>query len=603
MVALLLAFFITGIYFVFIYQMLPFIYDINDDVAMRNVAAGVITGSPDAHLLHIKYVLGLVIAGLYRLMPGLDWYGLVLIGMILFSLAMVLYRGIAAERGVFWKLNYTLLTLLLFTCTCLRHVTAFQWTVTAAITGASGIYLFYTADRKNDFWTWMEEGISVFLLLLSLAVRDDVFLIVLPIAALCFWWKYGSVGKNSTVSQGENQVFSKKSFWQSWQIKLGGWSAALSHVSVLLGLLAGVLLLLGVEAFAYRTSQWREFRIYNVNREAIMDYYGLKNYEEDPEFFDSLGMTPEEVENVQRYSLYLVNDLYSEKMAALSQHSREVYIREHPFGRRISTAVQKIDAHLGNENYHPVNLLCLGLIAAVMGLCFGKNRRQLGLVLSVTGVWAAYWFYLGYRNRIVERVGFALYLLMLLTMLAIWYRTVFLEKAEEGTEVKRKKLLGRLLTTGVFLFLALLTGPVWKSIEENNIARRDYNLEFLDVNRYMAEHMENVYFMTTFSIETYTDNFTISRDFAFSNLLSVGGWHTFSPLENVKNEKLGIVDPKRDLAEKEQVYLISLEQVNLRYMDRYYKSVYKDRYQGMELIDKLDYGERIFEVYQLLVKP
>ena len=41
--ALLLAFFITGIYFVFIYQMLPFIYDINDDVAMRNVAAGVIT--------------------------------------------------------------------------------------------------------------------------------------------------------------------------------------------------------------------------------------------------------------------------------------------------------------------------------------------------------------------------------------------------------------------------------------------------------------------------------------------------------------------------------------------------------------------------------
>ena len=83
----------------------------------------------------------------------------------------------------------------------------------------------------------------------------------------------------------------------------------------------------------------------------------------------------------------------------------------------------------------------------------------------------------------------------------------------------------------------------------------------------------------------------------------MGGWHTFSPLENVKNEKLGITDPKKDLAEKEQVYLISLEQVNLRYMNRYYESVYGDGYQGMELVDKLDYGERIFEVYRLCVKP
>ena len=71
--ALLLSFLITGLYFVLIYQKIPFIYDINDDVAMRNVAAGVITGSPDAHLLHIKYLLGLLISGLYTVVPGWDW--------------------------------------------------------------------------------------------------------------------------------------------------------------------------------------------------------------------------------------------------------------------------------------------------------------------------------------------------------------------------------------------------------------------------------------------------------------------------------------------------------------------------------------------------
>ena len=91
-VALLLSFFLTGLWFALVYQRLPFIYDINDDVAMRNVAAGVITGTPDAHLLHIKYLLGLVISGFYRLLPGLDWYGLVMIGMVLFAFMMILYR-------------------------------------------------------------------------------------------------------------------------------------------------------------------------------------------------------------------------------------------------------------------------------------------------------------------------------------------------------------------------------------------------------------------------------------------------------------------------------------------------------------------------------
>ena len=82
-------------------------------------------------------------------------------------------------------------------------------------------------------------------------------------------------------------------------------------------------------------------------------------------------------------------------------------------------------------------------------------------------------------------------------------------------------------------------------------------------------YMENVYFMTTFSIETYTDNFTLRRDFDFTNLLSVGGWHTFSPLENEKCGKLGISDPKTDIVEKDHVYVISLENVKSNIISAY----------------------------------
>lgn len=573
---------ITGLYFLFVYQKLPFIYDINDDVAMRNVASGVITGVPDAHLLHIKYILGLVISGLYRLFPGLDWYGLVLIGGILFSCSMILYRGLVSERGLIFKLVYTIAYLLLLTCMGLQHITAFQWTTTAAIAGTAGIYLFYTSETNNRFQRIFEEVLSVFLLLFSLTVRDDVFLMMVPVSIFVFWWKYGSLEKN------------------------GRWPVTIRHIEIPAILLGAVLVVLFVEAFAYHSSEWKEFRTYNINREAIMDYYGLQKYEEEPEFFDSLGITPEEAENLQRYSLYLVDNLYSEKVASLAHHSREVYLRQHPMGERISTGIEKIYEHMGKNSYHLSNLLCLCMITLTLGFCAGKNRKQLGLALLLLCVWAAYWLYLGYRNRIIERVGFALYLLAFLTMLAIWYRTAFLEGVSEKVAFSKNGCKGHLteigLTAGACMILFITAGIIWREVKANNTWRRDYNLQFLDVNRYMAEHMENVYFMTTFSIETYTDNFTIRRNFAFSNLLSVGGWHTFSPLENVKAEKLGITDPKKDIVAKENVYVISLENVNLRYMERYFRSLYGEAYQGSELVDTLNYGERIFEVYDFTIE-
>src|SRR5699024_11763697 len=65
---------------------------------------------------------------------------------------------------------------------------------------------------------------------------------------------------------------------------------------------------LGVEKYAYRSQEWQEFLSYNTDRSTIMDYYGLKNYEDNQEFYESLDLSPEEVENLQRYSLYLCED-------------------------------------------------------------------------------------------------------------------------------------------------------------------------------------------------------------------------------------------------------------------------------------------------------
>ena len=63
-----------------------------------------------------------------------------------------------------------------------------------------------------------------------------------------------------------------------------------------------------------------------------------------------------------------------------------------------------------------------------------------------------------------------------------------------------------------------------------------------------------------------------------------------------------ITDPKSDIVEKDNVYVISLENVNLRYMDRYFESRYGERYLGRTLVDTLSYGNMNFEVYDFSVE-
>ena len=593
--ALLLALLITAVYFVFVYGRLPFLYDINDDVAMRNVAAGAITGSPDAHLIFVKYVMGLLISGLYWALPGWDWYGIIMVGIVLFCLTVILYRGLVEKRAPLWKVFYIVAALLLFTCIGLRHMVIFQWTVTAAFAGVSGIFLFYTSKTEDRFQNLCEEGVSVFLLLLCLSIRDSVFLMVLPVAALCFWWKYGS--------------------FQWKKLRGGKWPFGLRHWGILLALVLGTIAILGTEKLAYSSPEWKEFLSYNSDRSTIMDYYGLKNYEDNQDFYESLGLSPEEVENLQRYSLYLCDDLYSEKMHELAENAQEEYNRQYTGKDRLVMGVKKVREHLLNPFYAPLSWLsCLSVIL-VLALSLWKDRRQFWLILFINGALTLFWLYLGYRGRIVERVCYGMFLLQLMSMLSVGWSMLRDERAEEVHHADESEPAGNNYAAGQkgkrwltgsaafvsCLLLAFGAWREWNTVEETTGWRSPYNQQFLDINAYMAEHMENVYFMTTFSIETYTDNFTLRRDFAFTNLLSVGGWHTFSPLENEKCRKLGIADPKRDIVEKENVYVISLENVNLRYLDRYYTSLYGEDYLGRELVDSPNYGGSVFEVYDFSV--
>ena len=53
-----------------------FYYDLNDDVLMKDIMAGVYSGTPEGHNMQTLYILGAFIALCYRLCRSIPWYGL-----------------------------------------------------------------------------------------------------------------------------------------------------------------------------------------------------------------------------------------------------------------------------------------------------------------------------------------------------------------------------------------------------------------------------------------------------------------------------------------------------------------------------------------------
>lgn len=181
------------LYLLIIMQVIPITYAINDDVAMRDIASGSLTGTPDYHLIFIKAAFGWVLTGLYRCFGGIDWYGCVFLGM------MVLCCGILLERWNSWCIQkgkkpwYIIGWYVIgITGILLEHMLNFQFTVTAAILAGTAIFLYGTTGREdNNFYG--RTGSVLILLWLSFCVRSDVLFMAVPFGGLIFLAKADSI--------------------------------------------------------------------------------------------------------------------------------------------------------------------------------------------------------------------------------------------------------------------------------------------------------------------------------------------------------------------------------------------------------------------------
>jgi hypothetical protein len=134
---------------------------------MLLLASGKITGHPEAHLVYINYLFGLVLRCLYNTSSKLEWYTLNLIAIHIGSLTIISTTILKNNSSKLLKIIF----LLLFYSIEIRLILCLQFTTTAALCALAGLILLTKSNSRYRYW-----GIALFVIA-SLLRFDAAFLV------------------------------------------------------------------------------------------------------------------------------------------------------------------------------------------------------------------------------------------------------------------------------------------------------------------------------------------------------------------------------------------------------------------------------------------
>ncbi len=513
------AFALFFLFLIIIFSVLPVTYAINDDVAMRDIASGAMSGQPDYHLVFVKAVLGLILQAIYLRFPGMDWYGLLWMSFIVLSAALVLWNILAiCERKKKNLFIAAVLFLMIFTLTALGHLVSFQFTVVAGILAGTAIFL-YGVDESKGKKEYLTAALIIFLIWASFCVRENVLMMAVPFGGLMILYKTGSV---------------KKKVLMAFIVVIG---------------LAGIMLF---EHIAYSGEEWETYRYYNSARSVVYDYYGVPPYEENKEFYNSIGFEEYDVANLERYQLVFVDELENGKMQQVAEYAKQQYNKQNTLITRIKSGIKT--AILGECEKENIILNLLAKLLILFNMIWGirHNKKNFFIInagfLVCEGILV---LYLGYEGRLPARVMAALLLIEFLSALSVWF-----SNQSERVKTAEDRKGYRWKTAFLFIALLILSGCKISEIYDSQTQRYRSNQEYELLQSFYVSNPENVYYIPVNWTAAYSSNFYIRKDAQVINGFNLGGWTKHLPVYEKGLERFGIENEDTAIVENENVYLI-----------------------------------------------
>lgn len=278
-----------------------YVFSSNDDVLLKAIVSGSYTGTPDAHMIYVMFPLGLIFKGLYSITAAVCWYDFFMVGLHFLCLLLIMWRLSALFEMLPNRIAASVVAAGVFLLLDFQYMMLSQYTALAGVVGATAVFWIatYRPDKKARP---IDAIVILFLLIMCLWLRKQVFLMICPIALFALFSRY--YRSDETVDE---RFEKSRNLW----IPL-----------IVLAALVGASFL--VEAIGYHSPEWKEFLQYNKARTEVVDYNHLPEYADNVDFYESLNITESEYNALCAYDYLLVDDLDAKTLQTIADRQSKI---------------------------------------------------------------------------------------------------------------------------------------------------------------------------------------------------------------------------------------------------------------------------------------
>ena len=517
---------ITGLFF-------DYYFALNDDMLMKDIVAGIYTGTPSGYNIQMLYPLSWTLSLLYRLVRTVPWYSLFFLFCQFGCIYLITERILTFFQKKWTKGIALLAEAALLVTLLLSELVFVQYTVTVALLAGTAAFLFYTAPAAESVKDFLKKNtVSIVLAVLAYQMRTEMLLLMLPficVTGVCRWAK-------------ECPVFTKCNFQK--------------YLSMIGLIFAGMALSQGVHMIAYGQGAWPEFNRFFDNRTELYDFQTIPPYVENTAFYERIGLTESEYTLLVNYDFGMDEKIDADILGKIAEHAASLKKETEPsFSAQLKKTAWELKYRLLYETDRPYNQVVMVLYIFVLAAALYNRYFHILWELPFLGfVRSCLWLFILYRGRSPERITHSLYLMEIIVLTAL----LFKEAAALKTQ-KIRQLSTALILLAVCACCISYTGKSVRAVQEEYSRREEVNTAYESLLSYTKEHPERFYFWDVYSSVAYSEKFFSGQKNTLSNLDIMGGWANKSPLTEKKYGQFGFTSMEEAILTMDNVFVVVKE--------------------------------------------
>lgn len=534
-------------------------YDLNDDVLMKDILAGVYTGTPEGHNIQMLYPLSLGISLLYRILPKAPVYGIFLCVCQYISLWLFARRSLDFHKSLPVRLGILALEGIAVVSLLLPHLVFVQYTFTTAMMAGAAAFLLITAESM-PMGSFIRKNIpAVVLTVLAYMLRTEMLLLLFPLLCVAGLYHWSM----------EKKILQKENFYK--------------YFGVLGMMLAGMVIASGIHASAFAGEDWKEYVAFFDSRTEVYDFQGIPAYEGNEELYQELELMETERDMLlDRYNFGLDENLDAEAMEKIAAYQKEHKAKEQSFFSLFVTKAKQYVYRIFHkelpgsaaEDDYPWNvMMILGYLAVLFVMLLGqvkgaeRSKKQLiigtGKLMFLFFIRTGLWMFILMRGRDPVRITHSLYLTEL------WILAGMLLAESRKLALKAPECMKVMVIVPVVfgLVLAGALGNTVKETDEEYRCREAANVVDMGMKEYCRRNPEHFYFFDVYSAVSYpvepymgtpySEKMFVNVDNRIGNYDIMGGWLVKSPSYQEKLKAFGMESMSEGLLYGENVYMMA----------------------------------------------